>query len=143
MITRLILERGEWKLLVASANIRTRIKRFDKESSSPKEPLKYSLEAPQVPSPSVEIEEVQIAQEAEVIEGVQATKVELESKAKISSYEETHENFEEEDVKRDFKEMQRMVKVMYEAFIAEKTREFSKPPDGEGSSYIKKGEEKS
>ena len=119
MLTMLKLQRGEGKLLVVSLEIRTRRKRAERELSSPKVPLKASLEAPLVVSPTVEIEQVQIAQEAEVIEEVQTSK-ELESLAIMLVYEETHEHSEEEDVKRDFKEMQRMVKVMYEAFIVEK-----------------------
>ena len=63
MLTRLKLQRGEWKLLVFSPEIKTRRKRAGKASSSPKFPLKAALEEPQVLSPAVEIEEVQIAQE--------------------------------------------------------------------------------
>ena len=71
MLTRLKLQRGEGKLLVVSPDIRRRINRAKKESSSPKFPFKTTLEAPQVPSPAVEIEEVHISQEVEVIEEVQ------------------------------------------------------------------------
>ena len=73
MLTRLKLQRGEGNLLVVSPEIRPRRKRAEKASSSPKSPLKFSLEAPQVLSPAVEIEEVQIEQEAKVIEEVQIT----------------------------------------------------------------------
>ena len=73
MLTRLKLQRGEGKLLVVSPEIRKIRKRYERASSSPKFPLKDALEAPQVLSPAVEIEEVQIAQEAEVIEEVQAS----------------------------------------------------------------------
>ena len=61
----------------------------------------------------------------------------------MSGVEETHGNSEEEDVKRDFKEMKIMVKIMYESFMAERVGEGSKPPHGEGSSNSKKDEEKS
>ena len=67
MLTRLKLQRGEGKILDFSLDIRKRRKRAEKASSSPNIPLKAAHEAPQVPSPSVEIEEVQIAQEVEVI----------------------------------------------------------------------------
>ena len=94
MLTRLILQRGERKILVDIPEIRKRKKRAKKTSSSSNISLNSTLEAPQVPSPSVEIEEVQ------------ATEVELESKSIMSGYEENHGNYKEEDVKRDFKDMQ-------------------------------------
>ena len=103
MLTRLILQRGEGKLFVASTNIRTRRKRAEKASFSSKESLKSILEVAQAPSPLVEIEEVQIAQEANVIEEVQAREVELESKAIMLGYQDTNEHYEQEDVKRDLK----------------------------------------
>ena len=53
--------------MVSSPEIRTRRNIAEKASSSPKGTLKAAPEAPQIPSPSVDIEEVQIAQEAEVI----------------------------------------------------------------------------
>ena len=92
MLTRLRLQRGEGKLLISSPEVRTRRNKAEKASSSPKGPLKTALEAPQISSPSVEIEEVQIVQEVEVIEEVQSTEVELESKAIMSGYEDTHEH---------------------------------------------------
>ena len=67
MLTRLRLHRGEGKLLVASPEIRKRRKKVEHASSSPKGPLKETLEAPLIPSPVVEIERKLIAQEAEVI----------------------------------------------------------------------------
>ena len=48
-----------------------------------------------------------------MIEEIQAAEIELESMTKMSGHEGTHEHSEEEDVKREFKEIQRMVKVMY------------------------------
>ena len=78
--------------MVASPEVRNIRKRAKRASSSPKVPLKATLEAPQVLSPTIEIEEVQIAQEAEVIEEVQASKVELESLAIMSRVGETHGN---------------------------------------------------
>ena len=75
--------------MVVSPEIRKRRKRAERASSSPKVPLKSALEAPQVLSPTVEIEEVQIAQEAEVIEKAQASEVELGSLAIISGVGET------------------------------------------------------
>ena len=54
--------------MVASPEIRKRRKRVEKASSSPKEPLKSAPKSPQIPSRSVDIEEVQNAHEAEVIE---------------------------------------------------------------------------
>jgi len=75
MITRLKLQRGEGKLLIASPKIRTRRKKAEKASSSPKGPLKVAPESPQLPSPSVEIEEAQIAQEVEVIAEVQLVQI--------------------------------------------------------------------
>ena len=86
MLTRLKFQRGEGKLLVVSPNIRKRRKRDEKASSSPKFPLKAALEAPQVPSPVVEIKEVKIAQE------VQALDVELESLAIMLVVGENHEH---------------------------------------------------
>ena len=64
--------------MVVSPEIRKRRNKFEKASSSPKVPLKTTLEAPQVISPVVEIEEVQ------------ASEVELESLAIISRFGETH-----------------------------------------------------
>ena len=61
----------------------------------------------------------------------------------MSGQEGKHEHSEEEDVKRDFKEMQIMVKVMYESFMAKEVGEGSKPPHGERPSNSKKDEEKS
>ena len=58
--------------MVVGHDIRTRRKRVERSSSSPKVPIKYALEAPQFLSPVVEIEEVKISQEVEVIEEVQA-----------------------------------------------------------------------
>ena len=58
MLTRLKLQRGEGKLLVVSLEIRTRRKRAERASSSPKAPLRVALEAPQAPSPTADIEEV-------------------------------------------------------------------------------------
>ena len=116
--------------MVVRSEIRTRKKRAKKASSSPKFPLKAALEAPQVPSLAVEIEEVQIAQEAEVIEKVQESEVEIESLAIMSGAGETHGHSEEEDVKRYLKYIQRMVKIMFDAFTAKRTREGSKPPHG-------------
>ena len=75
MITRLKLQRGEGKLLIASPEIRTRRKKIEKASSSPNGPLKSAHESPQDPSPSIEIEEVQIAQEDKVIEEVQSIQI--------------------------------------------------------------------
>ena len=72
MLTRLKLQR-EGKLLVVSSEIMKRRKRAQRPSYSPKVPLKAALEAPQVPYPEVKSEEVQIAQEVEVIEEVQAS----------------------------------------------------------------------
>ena len=55
MLTRLKFQRGEGKLLVFSPEIRTRRNKAEKESYSPKFPLKAALEAPQFLSPAVEI----------------------------------------------------------------------------------------
>ena len=88
--------------MVVSLDIRKTRKRVEKASSSPKFPLKATLEAPQVPSPIVEIEEVQISQEAKVIEEVQALEVELKSLSIMSGVGKTHGHSEEEDVKGDF-----------------------------------------
>ena len=63
---------------IASAEIRARRRRDTRAPSSPKVPLIFLLEEPQVLSQEVEIEEVQ---EAELIEKVQASEVELESLA--------------------------------------------------------------
>ena len=68
MLTKLRLQRGEGKLFVASPEIMKRRKRAEKESSSPKGTLKATLEAPQIPSPTVEIEEELIAQEVKPID---------------------------------------------------------------------------
>ena len=70
MLTRLKLQRGEGKLLVASPEVRNRKRRATRASPSPKVPLIATLEAPQILSPKVEIGEVQIAQEAELIKEV-------------------------------------------------------------------------
>ena len=73
MFTRMKFQRGEGKLLVAILEVRTRRGRATWEPSPPKFPLTAALEAPQVLSPEVEIEEVQIAQEEKVLEEVQAS----------------------------------------------------------------------
>ena len=122
MLTRLRLQRGEGKLLIASPKVRKRRKKDEKASSSPKGPLKATLEAPQIPYPTVEIEGELIVQEVEVVEEIQSAEIELESTAKMSGHEGTHENSEEDDVKREFKEMQIMVKFMYESFMAKEAR---------------------
>ena len=58
MLTRLRLQKGEGKLLVASPKIRTRRRRSERASYSPKIPLISALEEPQVLSQEAEIEEV-------------------------------------------------------------------------------------
>ena len=93
MLTRLRLQRGEGKLLIASPKFRTRRKKVEIVASLPKAPLKATLEA----------QEELITQEAEVVEEIQAAEIELESKAKMSGHEGAHENSEEEDVKKEFK----------------------------------------
>ena len=60
-------------MLVASPNIRTRRRRAERASYSPKIPLISALEEPQFLSQEAEIEEVQFVQEAEMIEKVQAS----------------------------------------------------------------------
>ena len=59
MLTRLKLQRGEGKLLVASPNIRTRERRDARAPYPPKFPLIASLEEPQVLSQESEFKEVQ------------------------------------------------------------------------------------
>ena len=54
-----------------------------------------------------------------------------------------HENSEEEDFKKDFKEAKRMVEPIYEDFMAKETREGSKHPHREEYSNSKKEEERS
>ena len=92
ILTGLKLHKGEGKLLVASPEIRTRRRRAERASSSPKIPLIAALEEPQFLSQEVEIEEVQFVQEAELIEEVQASEVEPESIAIMSGVEETQGN---------------------------------------------------
>ena len=62
MLTRLKLQKGEGKLLVASPEIRTRRKRAKRASSFPKIPFIVALEEPQFLSQEAEIEEVQFVQ---------------------------------------------------------------------------------
>ena len=66
-----------------------------------------------------------------MVEEIQVVEIELESIAKMSGHEGAHENYEEEDVKEEFKEIQRMVKVMYEDFMEKETGEGSKHPHRE------------
>ena len=61
MLTKLKLQKCEGKLLVASPEIGTRRRRPKRAPYSPKIPLIYALEEPQVLSQENEIEEVQIA----------------------------------------------------------------------------------
>ena len=72
-----------------------------------------------------------------MVEGIQAAEIELRSTAKMSGHEGAHEHSKEEDVKKDFKEMQRMVKLMYEDFMAKETGEGSKHPHREEFSNSK------
>ena len=51
-------------------------------------------------------------------------------------------HLEEDDVKREFNDIKRMVKIMSDAFTIGMARECSKPPNGEGTSDDKKDEEK-
>ena len=52
---------------------------------------------------TLEAQEELNSQEVEVIEEIQDTYIELESIAKMSGHEGTHEHSEEGDVKREFK----------------------------------------
>ena len=61
----------------------------------------------------------------------------------MSSVGEIEGHSEEDDVKRDFNDIKRMVKIMFDAFTAGMAGEGSKPPHGEGTSDDKKDEEKS
>ena len=65
-----------------------------------------------------------------MIEEVQASEVELESIAIMLGVGETQGHLEEEDVKRYFKDIKRMVKVMLDVFTAWMAGEGSKPPHG-------------
>ena len=58
-----------------------------------------------------------------MVEDIQAIEMDLESIAKMLGHEGAHENYEEEDVKKEFKEMQWMVKLMYEYFMEKETGE--------------------
>ena len=84
---------------------------------------------------------MQFAQEAEVLDKVKASKVEPESLAIMSIVGEDHGHSDEEDVKSDFKDIQIMVKIMFDAFTTERGGEGSKPPYGEGSLDGKKDQE--
>lgn len=86
---------------------------------------------------------MKFVQKFELIEEVQAIGVDLESLAIMSGVGETHGHSKEYNVKRDFKDIQIVFKIMFDAFTAERVGEVSKPPYGEGSSYGKKYEEKS
>ena len=77
MLTRLRLQRGEGKLLIASPEVRTRRKKVEIATSLPKGPLKATLEA----------QEELIAQDVEVVEEIQAAEIELESTAKMLGHE--------------------------------------------------------
>ena len=124
------MQKGEGKLLVASPKIMNKKRRATRAPFSPKVPLIATLEAPQVLSQEVEIEEVQIAQEADLIEEVQASKAELKSIAIMSGVGETQVHSEEDDVKRDFNDIKRMVKIMFDSFTDGMEGEDSKPPHG-------------
>ena len=143
MLTRLKFHKCEGKLLVASLDIRRRRRRDTRAPSSPKFPLITTLEEPQFLSQETEIEEVQIAQEAKLIEEVQAPAYELESIAIMSSVGEREGHSEEDDVKREFNDINRIVKIMFDAFTVGMEGEGFKPPHGEGTSDGKKDEEKS
>ena len=56
----------------------------------------------------------------------------------MSGHEGAHEHSKEENVKKEFKQIQRMEKLMYEAFMAKETGEGSKHPHKEESSNSKK-----
>ena len=61
----------------------------------------------------------------------------------ISGVGETEGHSEEDDVKRDFNDIKRMVKIMFDAFIVRMAGEGFKPAHGEGTLDDKKDEEKS
>ena len=113
VLIRLKLQKGEGKLLVASPEIRTRRRRAKRASSSPKISLIGTLEERQVLSQEAEIEEVQFVQEFELIEEVQASKFELESIAIMPGFGETKGNSKENDVNKNFNDINRMVKIMF------------------------------
>ena len=122
MLTRLKLQRGEGKLLVAMPEIRTRRRRATREPSPPKVSLTSALEAPRVLS-LAKIEEVQAA-----------PKVELESIAIMLGVGEIEGRSEKDDFKKYFNDIKRMVKVMFDAFTAGMEGEGSNPPHGVGTS---------
>ena len=130
MLTRLKLQRGEGKLLVASLEVRTRRGRATRPKSPPKFSLPVALEVPQVLS-LAEIEEVQVALEAEI-----------ESVAIISSVGEIEGISEEEAFKKAFYDLTKMVMVLYEERNTKMVGGNSKPPHGEVTSIDKKDEEK-
>ena len=116
MLTRLKLQRGEGKLLVATPEVRTRRRRATRPPSPPKVSLQDALEAPQVLSLD-EIEEVQVAPE-----------VELESISIMPRVGDTKGISEEEAYKKDFYELTERVRILFEERSTRMVEENSKSP---------------
>lgn len=103
MLTRLKLQRGEGKLLVAIPEVIPRRRRATRpQSPTPKVPIPTALETPQF-FPSIEIEEVQ-----EILE------TKLESTTIMLGARETEGLSEEEVFKKSFYDLTDMVRVLYE-----------------------------
>ena len=130
MLTRLKLQRGEGKLLVAIPELRIRRRRSIRAPSPPKFSLTAAIEAPQVLSLD-EIEEVQVAPE-----------VELESISIMLGFRETKFLSEEEAYKKAFYELTERVRILFEERSTRMVEGNSKSPHGEGTSEDKKDEEK-
>lgn len=132
MLTRLKLQRGEWKLLVATPKVMPKRRRATKtQSPTLKVPIPAAFETPQV-FPSIEIEELQTIQISKS-ESIDIMSGEIEFGGPSS---------EEEYFKKDFYTLTEMVKVLYEERNTRMVGESSKLPHGEGSSEDKKNEKK-
>jgi len=132
MLTRLKLQKGEWKLLVATAEVMPRRRRATRsQSPPPKVPIPTALETPQFFA-STEIEEVQAIPISEP-ESITIMSIEREPEGPSSK---------EEEFKKAFYTLTEMVKVLYEERNTRMVGESSKPPHGEGSSEDKKDEKK-
>jgi len=130
MLTRLKLQRGEGKLLVATLEVILRRRRAIRpQSPTPKVPILVSLETYQV-FPSIEIEEVQSVQIYEP-ESIAIMFGQRESEGPSSK---------EEEFKKSFYNLTEMVKVLYEDRNTIMVGESYKRPHGEGNSENEKDE---
>ena len=132
VLTRLKLQKGEGKLLVATPKVMPRRRRATRpQYPPPKVPIPAALETPQFLS-STEIEEVQSIQIFEP-QSIAIMSGERDPEGPSS---------EEEEFKNAFYTLTEMVKFLYKEKNTRMVGGSSKPPHGEGSSENKKDEKK-